>query len=195
MCRHRGCKPDNLRYSSSRLLIFFIIITHDLFTGTDFITGVGLLTEIMADAQMILAGWLSWGIFIPHVALKESMIRNQLFSTVKRRPFVTGIVNKVRKYTIYFPLIHILNKFQMIKHIDSLRVDYARAAANLNSGYSKYAKVARLYYFCTNFTPNTLRARGRSVGCIRAHSRALDLFIYLSGNFILLVKLKKPFNT
>ena len=31
----------------------------------------------------------------------------------------------------------------------TLRVHYAHAAANLKSGYSKYAKVARVHYFCT----------------------------------------------
>ena len=33
--------------------------------------------------------------------------------------------------------------------IHTLRVQYAHAAANLNSGFSKYAKVARVHYFCT----------------------------------------------
>ena len=33
--------------------------------------------------------------------------------------------------------------------VHTLRVHYAHAAANLNSGYSKYAKVARVHYFCT----------------------------------------------
>ena len=33
--------------------------------------------------------------------------------------------------------------------IHTLRVHYAHAAANLNSGYLKYAKVARVHYFCT----------------------------------------------
>ena len=31
----------------------------------------------------------------------------------------------------------------------TLCVHNAHAAANLNSGYSKYAKVARVHYFCT----------------------------------------------
>ena len=34
-------------------------------------------------------------------------------------------------------------------HIHTFRVHYAHAAANLNSGNSKYAKVARVHYFCT----------------------------------------------
>ena len=34
-------------------------------------------------------------------------------------------------------------------YIHTLRVHYAHAAANLNSGYSKYAKVAHVHYFCT----------------------------------------------
>ena len=33
--------------------------------------------------------------------------------------------------------------------IHTLRVHYAHAAANLNSRYSKYTKVARVHYFCT----------------------------------------------
>ena len=36
-----------------------------------------------------------------------------------------------------------------IMSIHTLRVHYVHAAANLNSGYSKYAKVARVHYFCT----------------------------------------------
>ena len=36
-----------------------------------------------------------------------------------------------------------------LKVFHTLRVHYAHAAANLNSGYSKYAKVARVHYFCT----------------------------------------------
>ena len=35
------------------------------------------------------------------------------------------------------------------KSIHTLRVHYAHAAANLNSGYSKYAKEVRVHYFCT----------------------------------------------
>ena len=33
--------------------------------------------------------------------------------------------------------------------IHTLHIHYTHAAANLNSGYSKYAKVARVHYFCT----------------------------------------------
>ena len=33
--------------------------------------------------------------------------------------------------------------------IHTLRVHHVHAATNLNSGYSKYAKVARMHYFCT----------------------------------------------
>ena len=36
--------------------------------------------------------------------------------------------------------------------IHTLRVYYTHAAANLNSGYSKYAKVARVHYFCTLYS-------------------------------------------
>ena len=37
----------------------------------------------------------------------------------------------------------------LINTIHTLRVHYAHTAANLNSGYSKYAKVAHVHYFCT----------------------------------------------
>ena len=42
-------------------------------------------------------------------------------------------------------------KYQLhqFKHIHTLRVYYAHAAANLNLGYLKYAKVACVHYFCT----------------------------------------------
>ena len=50
-----------------------------------------------------------------------------------------------------------------IIYIHTLRVHYAHAAANLDSGYSKYAKVARLHYFCTICTPNISRSADASV--------------------------------
>ena len=39
------------------------------------------------------------------------------------------------------------NFFIIIIH--TLRVHYAHAAANLNSGYSKYVKIVHVHYFCT----------------------------------------------
>ena len=36
-----------------------------------------------------------------------------------------------------------------ISNIHTLRVYFVHAAANLNSGYTKYAKVAHVHYFCT----------------------------------------------
>ena len=37
----------------------------------------------------------------------------------------------------------------VLQEIHTLRVHYVHAAANLNSGNSKYAEVARVHYFCT----------------------------------------------
>ena len=45
--------------------------------------------------------------------------------------------------------------------IHTLHVHYAHAAANLNSGYSKYAKVARVHLY--NCTPNISRSADASV--------------------------------
>ena len=52
--------------------------------------------------------------------------------------------------------------------IHTLRVYNAHAAANLNSGYSKYAKVARVHYFCTIALGTPSRARECRVVCIHA---------------------------
>ena len=42
----------------------------------------------------------------------------------------------------------ILGPFLFLLYIHTLRVHYAHATANLNSGHSKYAKVVRVHYFC-----------------------------------------------
>ena len=42
-----------------------------------------------------------------------------------------------------------IHLYRVLLYIHTLRVQYGHAAANLNSGYSKYAKVARVHYFCT----------------------------------------------
>ena len=47
--------------------------------------------------------------------------------------------------------------------IHTLRVHYEHAAANLNSGFPKYAKVARVHYFWYNCTPNISRSADASV--------------------------------
>ena len=45
--------------------------------------------------------------------------------------------------------IHVWTAVDLLCTLHTLRVHYAHAAANLNSGYSKYAKVACVHYFCT----------------------------------------------
>ena len=54
---------------------------------------------------------------------------------------------------VIFGEAKIWNLFLAVKvplfSILTLLVHYAHAAANLNSGYSKYAKVGRMHYFCT----------------------------------------------
>ena len=51
--------------------------------------------------------------------------------------------------TLWTIQVSVSNSQGQLKQIHTLRVHYAHAAANLNSGYSKYAKVARVHYFCT----------------------------------------------
>ena len=64
-----------------------------------------------------------------------------------------------------------------LEHIHTLRVHYAHTVANLNSGYSKYAKVLRMYYFFTVAlrTPYALVSVGRMM-----HSRVyrIDSFTF-----------------
>ena len=63
-------------------------------------------------------------------------------------------------------------------YIHTLRVHYAHTAANLNSGYSKYAKVARVHYFCT-IALRTCRAvltRAWASRTVDLRERRVDLF-------------------
>ena len=75
--------------------------------------------------------------------------------------------------------------------IHTLHIHYAHAAANLNSGYSKYAKAARVHYFCTI----ALRT-SRAVLTQAWASRRVDLrecrvdSFFLTSNYILLVIFK-----
>ena len=67
-----------------------------------------------------------------------------------------------------------------LREIHTLRVHYAHAVPNLNSGYSKYAKVARVHYFCTIAlrTSRAVLTRERRVGLIYA---SVGLIYFLNG--------------
>ena len=72
-------------------------------------------------------------------------------------------------------------KYCNLSVIHTLCIHYTNAAANLSSGYSKYAKVARVYYFCTIIALRTsLCMREHSVGCINT---CMGLINFL-GNFL-----------
>ena len=58
-----------------------------------------------------------------------------------------------------------------LQHFHSLRVHYAHAAANLNSGYSKYAKVARVHYYISRSADASV-----SVARVDLRERRVDLF-------------------
>ena len=58
--------------------------------------------------------------------------------------------------------IDFMLKCHNLIHIHTLRIHYAHALANLNSEYSKYAKVARAL-FLYNCTPNISRSADASV--------------------------------
>ena len=62
--------------------------------------------------------------------------------------------------------------------IHTLCVHYAHAAANLNSGYSKYAKVACMHYFCTIAlrTPQAVLTRACASRRVDLRERRVDLF-------------------
>ena len=77
------------------------------------------------------------------------------------------------------------------KFIHTLRVHYAHAAANLNSGYSKYAKAARVHYFCTIAlrTSREVLTRAWASRRVDLRERRGDSFSK-TGNYILLVIFK-----
>ena len=62
--------------------------------------------------------------------------------------------------------------------IHTLRVHYAHAAANLNKGYSKYAKVAHVHYFCTIAlrTSSAVLTRARALRRVDLRERRVDSF-------------------
>ena len=76
-------------------------------------------------------------------------------------------------------------------NIHTLRVHYAYAAANLNSGYSKYAKVARVHYFCTIAlrTSRAVLTRALASRRVDLRERRVDSFSK-RVNYILLVIFK-----
>ena len=62
--------------------------------------------------------------------------------------------------------------------IHTLRIHYAHAAANLNSGYSKYVKVALVHYFCTIAlrTSRAVLTRACASRRVDLRERRIDLF-------------------
>ena len=66
----------------------------------------------------------------------------------------------------------------VLSYIHTLRVHYAQTAANLNSGYSKYAKVARVHYFCTIAlrTSRAVLTRAWASRRVDLRERWVDLF-------------------
>ena len=72
----------------------------------------------------------------------------------------------------HFASMHVLQA------IHTLRVHYAHAAANLNLGYSKYAKVARVHYFCTIAlrTSHAVLTRAWALRRVYLRERTVDLF-------------------
>ena len=73
--------------------------------------------------------------------------------------------------------------------IHTLRILYAHAVANLNSGYSKYAKVARVHYFCTIALRTSRAVLAWASRRVDLRERRVDLFFEM-GNYILLVIFK-----
>ena len=71
-----------------------------------------------------------------------------------------------------------LNRANINTFSYTLRVHYAHAAANLNSGYSKYAKVARVHYFCTIAlqTSRAVLTRAWALRRVDLRERRVDLF-------------------
>ena len=71
-----------------------------------------------------------------------------------------------------------VHRTRSLTWIHTLRVHYAHAAANLNSGYSKYAKVGRVHYFCTIAlrTSRAVLTRAWASRRVDLRKRRVDLF-------------------
>ena len=65
----------------------------------------------------------------------------------QRNYLLVWLYLKISICWFWFILLHHITYW--FRNIPTLRLHYAHAAANLNSGHSKYAKVARVHYFCT----------------------------------------------
>ena len=87
------------------------------------------------------------GIFKSWILKTSKVCKLQKLLYAQKFPLHTKVLvsqdDQIHSYCI------ILQLAVCIKTIHKLRVHYAHAAANLNSGYSRYAKVARVHYFCT----------------------------------------------
>ena len=74
-----------------------------------------------------------------------------------------------------------MNAVCSMLYIHTLRVHYAHAVANLNSGYSKYAKVAHVHFFVqlhSEHLAQCWRERERRIGLIYA---SIGLIYFLNG--------------
>ena len=76
------------------------------------------------------------------------------------------------------PIFIIVENACTVRQIHTLRVHYAHVAANLNTGYSKYAKVAHVHYFCTIALPASRAVLTRAWASRRVdlRERRVDLF-------------------
>ena len=119
---------------------------------------------------------------LPHDNLNACMILLGALSYGKKNPDVPPYISDGKmaatvNFPYKFPWFN--RKFSCVVYlIHTLRVYYAHATANLNSGYSKYGKVARVYYFCT-IALRTSRAVLTRVWASRGvdlHERRVDLF-------------------
>ena len=91
---------------------------------------------------------------MPNVSIMISshvyiLVENQILSQKTHR--MCSLISGRHRQTINLPpnLFHMVETKDYVTRFHTLRVHYAHAAANLNSGYSKYSKVARVHYFCT----------------------------------------------
>ena len=85
-------------------------------------------------------------------------------------------------------------KWITLSFIHTLRVHYAHAAANLNSGYSKYVKVARVHYFCTIALRTSCAVLTRAWASRRVDLRERRVDSFSKRVYILFVIFKWLFN-
>ena len=125
------------------------------------------------ENRLVLEPYQMWWVNCPWRCMVQYSLILYLKSKLSRDQISVRLVKPLRCMKqfclVYCSCLYIIH---------TLRVHYAHAAANLNSEYSKYAKVARVLYFCTIAlrTSRAVLTRAWAWRRVDLRERRVDLF-------------------